>query len=252
MNLKTLDFDKLSCLPYKLSIKRRLNNRLNSTSICGWDCYNSIWNTELFKKIQHILKNSEGRHIDDIFSKISKMIPNNYPYSNHYILEYTYRNKATDRFGTLYINLDGIICRTIRKPYRYRRSYSRNEWLTERRRKKKRKDITASTLITILNTPLLFDFYKKLLFDSKTILSKIQSYTKWSSEEKQPNKRDYGRKSSYQVEIKKYNKQLNKIQKDIQLIENKDYTCFYDSKLYLYSIGKECPHFEQVIKNKTK
>lgn len=240
MNLKALDREKVSTLPYKQSIKTTLNSRLNTYTICGWDCYNSYWNNETCRKIRHILENSAGQHIDDIHSKVSKM-NHIYPYSTEDVIEmyvkgderHKYFNIDRIRYGKLYINKNGVITKSPSKPWKTHKSQAyRKKQLAELEYKKQRDKVVADTLLKILNKKPLFDFYVKLLKDEKQCNKNILDYIRWK----------------WKQTIKEEEIKLKKIQSDISKIENGEYNVFYESNVYLYSLQKECHHFEQIIK----
>jgi len=260
MNLKTLDLEKLSVLPYRQSIKTTLNGKLNTYTICGWDCYNSYWNNETCRKIRHILENSMGKHIDDIHSKVSKM-NHIYPYSTEDVIamyikgdeRHKYFNIDKIWYGRLYINKEGIITKSPAKPYKsYKNQVYRKKQLAEIKFKKHREKVISDTLLKIINNKLLFEFYVKLLREEKSIVSSIKNFVQWQVDNIIKEKKDdwyyykYKIKNNTKAEIK-----LQQIRKDIQSIENGYYNIFYDSNVYLYSLQKECPHFEQVIKQST-
>lgn len=261
MNLKTLDLEKVSTLPYRLSIKNNLNTRLNSVSVCGWDCYNSYWNNETNRKIRHILENSAGQHIDDVHSKVSKM-NHIYPYSTEDVIQMYIKGDERHRYfdinkiwyNKLYINKDGIITKSPAKPWKTHKSkHKHKEWLKEKKQRGIRNKIITDTLIKLLGNKPLFEFYKNLLKDEKTLIQSIEDTERFWKDYNTNTKRIYKHGKDYRriylpKRVSSDEIKLQQVRNDISKIEEGEYNVFYESNVYLYSLQKECHHFEQVIK----
>lgn len=256
MNLKTLDLDTLSLLPKRQKMSITLSGRFESKSH-GWDKNNSIYNNEVFKNAIYILKNSYGKHIDNVFSKVSKLVPSNSPYSASYLVERYVSHNERNRgwyYLSSYVNQEGIITKVEPNPYkRYKSTYDREKWLKERALQAKRNEIITTTLLKLINNKPLFQFYSKLLKNEKTILTSIADTNKFWREYNPKNYKggkDY-RRIQLPKRISSDEIKLQQVRRDIQKIENGKYNVFYESNVYLYSLQKECPHFEQVIKSES-
>ena len=248
--------EQVEFLPQRLGIRKNLNGKRHAYYDFGYYRH-SLWNKEIIPKCAKIIESSVGLHVDDVFSKISKIIPKNFPYSNHEVFSFSInyderKNEGVEiyrRYRKLYIDKQGIICEYIRPTNPHKYAYIYKEQQEKRKIQKQRDKIIAETLLKLVNNKLLFEFYSKLLKDEKAVMLSIKEFIQWRVDNVVRKKKDdwwyiYKTKNHLRAE-----KRLQQVKNDISKIENGEYNIFYESNVYLYSLQKECPHFEQVIKS---
>lgn len=254
--------EQVELLPQRLGIRKNLNGKRHA--YCDFSYYrHSLWNKEIIPKCAKIIESSVGLHVDDVFSKISKIVSKNFPYSNYDVLSFSInyderKNEGVEIYRNskqLYINKEGVITRVPPKSYKsYKTDYYRKQWLEERRQQKIRNVVVHKTLLKLINNKMLYNFYVQLIKNEKGIISSISDYHKLTPSTKGRN--DFWARYNNQRYANKHKLiaekeiELQKVRNDISKIEAGEYNIFYESNVYLYSLQKECPHFESPIKQK--
>lgn len=248
MNLKTLDYTILENLPKKQKMSFVMDGRFQLQK--GYNFYrHSIWNTEWFKKCRYIIKNSVGLHIDDVYSKVSKLIPHNSPFGVDYIISsvilHDERKKAPLKRSwskTIYIDYKGYIC--INKPvfkHYHRTSLTKGEKLHRRglqKSVKNRKAVEYSTLLKLSKNPEKVKYYQELLKEYYSTIKFISEkglnikrgvYRTWK------NSKHWVRFTL--IQIKEKENKAKDLKQKLAQIESGDYS-------YFDRLKKECHHFE--------
>ena len=192
-----------------------------------------------------------------------------------------YINKiANDTFyHTLYyVDNDGILRRAVSK-YRKDTSLKKHikdiQWKQkikrDRKRNKKERFEYQLTLLKIINKPDLYKFYLELKSKEKELLVKINkkpdvypvrkyytqkynghSFKRVPITDKSIIEKEYNRAVSWWNLYEKFRKkdaetakkEIIPIQAQLKELENGNFNVFFESNVYLYSIQKECHHFE--------
>lgn len=229
-----------------------------------------------------IIKNSIGKHINQVFSDLSyKFRELNTEYSakeittrfidwSNYPLWKIHKSKWNKCEFGIFIDEQGYL-REKKKTVQKRYCLTKEEQLIYKNRNKNRNKEerkfnkkTSLTLLSIINNPLLYGFYSSLISKRKYLnsgiihcdkmisqfLYSIKNDTRNRERYREKNNENYYWIKTYRKDKFKYEQELVETDKQISQIESGDYTAFYNSNTYLFSIGKECPHFESPIKNK--
>lgn len=254
--------EQVEFLPQKLGIRKTLDGKLRGFEDSK-HYRHSLWHGNVIPKCAKIIESSVGLHVDGVFSKISKLIPKNFRYSNHDVFSFSInyderKNEGVEIYRNskdIYINKDGIITKKPPKDYKVYKSNTRYKKEIEERKQQKLRDVVVhSTLLKIINNKLLYQFYVSLIKDEKRIASEINEYRRIQPSTRKKNdiwKRiENERYANKHKLITATQKQLELKRNDMSKIENGEYNIFYESNVYLYSLQKECHHFEQPIKQK--
>ncbi len=252
--------EQVEFLPQKLGIRKTLDGKLRGFEDSK-HYRHSLWHGNVIPKCAKIIESSVGLHVDDVFAKISKIVPKNFPYSNHDVFSFSInyderKNEGVEIYRNskdIYINKDGIITKKPPKDYKVYKSNTRYKKEIEERKQQKLRDVVVhKTLLKLINNKLFYKFYVDLIKKEKGILSLISDYRKLTSSTKGRN--DFWARYNNQRYANKHKLiaeqqlELQNVRNDISKIENGEYNIFYESNVYLYSLQKECPHFESPIK----
>ena len=252
--------EQVEFLPQKLGIRKDLNGKRHA--YCDFEYYrHSLWNKEIIPKCAKIIESSVGLHVDEVFSKITKVIPKNFRYSNHDVFSFSInyderKNEGVEIYRNskdIYIDKEGIISQIPPKPHQHCSSnWYKKVWEEERKQQKLRDVVVHKTLLKLINNKLFYKFYVDLVKKEKGILSLISDYRKLTPSTS--SRKDYWARYNNQRYANKHKLiaeqevELQNVRNDISKIENGEYNIFYESNVYLYSLQKECPHFESPIK----
>lgn len=225
-----------------------------------------------------ILKGSEGRVADEVLNKIRIILRRCAKYSsrindwmadhisqyerhaNGYVFIDRYGGYRSHRYGdTVYSDEEGIL-RTFRrdKPRKPKRtSRQQYEHMTWRRRSNKEsildKEREALLLLHMINKPEWMYYYRNLLSEYKQLNELEQR-----AQEPPPDRSKYEKMTglhSYQYDRRKWaakreeftlekRRRRDYIRWQLDKLRTGDFSSYYQSTVYLYSLYKDCPHFD--------
>lgn len=228
LTFKIMNQDKIEKLS-QLPTRSKIHNPHHNYSTFGYRYYTQA------KPVRRLIRNMVGKPFDLVMNKVRLMLRNSYPYTLNDFLRREMLDPLQPRYGGFYEE-NGILC--YKYPPALMRHYSRKRSLErslERRRMqlaKKYRDLRklrkledkahSDTLLKIINDPLLYSYYSRL-------------YSTW--------------KMMWKGSDLSLEKQTD-LFKSIKKIREGDLSEYLTSRHYLWSIGKECHHFESPIKSK--
>ncbi len=202
MNLKNIDIDKLEVLPARLGRSVHITPALNIERRYQYKWWNhSRWNSEGWKKARKIMQNSEGNYIDDLTSKVVKLIPKE-ERPLQQIKEYIPRLIIGKRTGVvmqlgmygcpnrhghecnLYVDFDGVIKKVKRIKHPRGRFDARKHYSTKTKSRARNKEqrITRKKesflALTLINYPDLLKEYHNVV--ATYTLARRESYSSFS------------------------------------------------------------------------
>lgn len=257
MKLNNLNFDVLETLPYRQKHFSTLDNKLRENNRHLYKkYYHNVWKTDKVRKIQHVFNNSIGKHVNNIHSKLTEIWPNNFYYYTplsfiqskifkderdlNYSIHYENVYNKRRSYG-YFIDSGGILCYERYQYKRYRATGS-CDYSKLKKERKERRNIEINTLLKLINNKPLYEFYCKLIKISSIFKDKngkiIDSGYRYWIEYKRNNWDQYTER--YYLS----NNEVLNYKNDIEQIESGNYNVFFKSNVYLYSLQKECHHFE--------
>lgn len=246
-----IDIDKLDNLP--------THERL-------WEMYGYVernYRTPL--KVQQaytIFYKSIGKNMSDIQKRIGDLLPADESF-NTFVLGNTervyyddngklkLRNSLYTRYGGFsrgyrYVDEDNIL-RYVKPTFK--REHLKSYYTEDTKKEKKKRDIERRAeglgALKMINKPDLFRYYKGLKKEYKELTNALRM-AEWKYKTDEAKILAFPKK--YVSDIHRYNAavkskpRIEVLNTTISKLESGDYSVFYISSAYLYSIGKECHH----------
>lgn len=257
MNLKNISLKKLDNLPAKQSFSHYVDGKFNLRKDTNYNYYTrhdrlySIIRKMVAKfvdkphdELVHCFKKYYTPHRSSLreYTSLPKIITTSLydaQVSTRGVLEIPYRREE------YYIDKDGIIRVREKEKKASRLNHFYNTKKNEYKKQKLADRRKSLMMLKMINNRDLFDYYVKLYTTKSNLLSKIRE-NKHKLEYNQYNKitykPDYWR-GWYVRQIESAKKELPTVIEAIELLEKENYSAFYNSKTYLYSLYKECHHF---------
>lgn len=273
-NLKNISYEVLDNLPTKTSSQIYYKNFVPYRD----KVYHYHTDNEIHYKIKGIINNSVGKSWESIFNKLRPAfkqtsynwvpildirwyISDNYDidskgerhYKNHWGGYEKQRHRMRNsRTGVKYVDENGIIQEEKFKIPKVGVHDNRQFYaaITDRKRRYKQDRLNrkrvGDVLLSMLNNPGLFKYYSKLVTDRNWYMKKIFEYSREKRSKDDKFKKYW--KNWTKHSIKDYKEKVAIMDEQIAKLEAKDFNIYYSSRVYLYSIGKECHHMESPIK----
>jgi len=272
-----MDIEKLENLPSRQKFYEHVNSKGQLYANKEYHRYH-MTDSKYYRKVRLVVRGSVGKHVNVVYSKVRPLIykleeSNPYNYFVDRFVEradiyngkpYRLNKRRYHRYGELhgiYFGPDGIIRNNPyvkkRNPDNINRSYSK-----QNRINKKYREVYENNLLKMINRIDLYRFYTQLKQKEKSLINTINKQpndypvlrtTYEYNRTPIPDPGQYLRKriSEWHLwerfrkrDVEKALAEIKPIQEDIKQLEDGNYDVFFKSNVYLYSLQKECHHFE--------
>lgn len=252
-NLKNVDLELLENAPSRTSLRWRMSeSKQRLVDRYRWRFY--YHGDEVACLVRRIIFGSIGKHKSTIDRKLKEVTPSAMPHlyiNNWWIKNPKDCSSYISSFGGyLYYDENNYLREepsTYPKKYKDIQEHERSKERTRQHKlEEQQRKAHSLVLLKLINNKPLFDFYCKLVDERKAHQKNLAaprpkelrySWWTWNWEI-----------GDWKRSKERAEKQLPLLEQQIQAIENGDYTPYYESKGYLHSIGKECPHMESPTK----
>lgn len=234
------------------------------------------------KKAQAILEHSEGMHISVVRRKVMNAlkytrahrdretrfmswsldtyeVEGGKMYFKDLMGSYTRRNSyIRSTRGLLVENMEGIIERHLynprkRKPKNFRKHYEYQQWRRKSdKENRKDRDRMGHFYLTLLNKPELYGFFQKIKeeYDHLNEIERNSHRDPPVKKGRHDDKWHYWEMYKWRSDRKAFTparrKRRDKIRQDLDDMMLGNFSTYYSSKENLYSLYKECHHFESI------
>lgn len=240
--MKSIDYEEIENLPYRERLWEK----------DGYKRYHYRYPIKL-KQAQKIFKGSVGRDMSAIQKRLKPYLKSGnesfYKYTRFYLYEELrswYRRYEPD----FYVDENNILrSNIIIKPRRKQPLTWQQHYKLKQDRKKRFKSRKKEGLVqlTMINKPELFKFYNEILREYKSLVNNLKERERNLSKTKSKweiNNKINWNSYMYKQALKTVPK-IETLKYQIEQLESGNFDIFFESNIYLYSLQKECHHFEQ-------